>query len=205
MINNMINKQKIAIFAPLVLIVVMVPVFRFTAGIFGDLLGWYVGLIIYWVIWGLSFSLWLIGKDSIRKIIRPQKIDKLVFVLIIIPLLIISINKFMPVKTYQITSIWIALMYLSTTFGNGFFEEVFWRGIYMELFPKNNFFRIIWPSFWFALWHYAPGSVSPNGNVIILMVGAVFFGLYLSYLAKKTNTIWWSIVVHTVFGIIMII
>lgn len=38
-----------------------------------------------------------------------------------------------------------------------------------------------------------------------LMVGAVVFGLYLSYMAKKTNTIWWSIVSHTLAGIIMVV
>ncbi len=96
------------------------------------------------------------------------------------------------------------LLLLSTAFGNGFFEEVLWRGVYMQLFPENYFFRIIWPSTWFALWHYVPGSVSPSGNVIGLIIGAGFLGVYSSYLAKWTNTIWWSIVAHTLGGIIMV-
>ncbi len=201
----MTDKQRIAIFAPPVLVVTMIAIFRFTAGVFGNLLGWYLGLIIYWIIWGLFFSLWLIGKDNIKKVLKPKKIDKPIFVLMIIPILIVTVNKFIPVQTYQTTNIWISLMYLSTAFGNGFFEEIFWRGAYMHVFPTSDFYRIIWPSFWFALWHYAPGSVRSNETVAILIVGAGVFGLYLSYLAKKTNTAWWSIVVHTVSGIIMVV
>jgi hypothetical protein len=30
-------------------------------------------------------------------------------------------------------------------------------------------------------------------------------GFYLSYLAKKRNTVWWGIVVHIVGGIIMVV
>ena len=75
----------------------------------------------------------------------------------------------------------------------------------MTLFPQSLFFRIIWPSVWFALRHYAPGSVSPTGNVIGLMVGAGFFGFYLAFLAKKTDTIWWGMIAHALGGIIMIL
>jgi len=101
--------------------------------------------------------------------------------------------------------VWIFLLLLSTTFGNGFFEEVLWRGVYMKLFPGSLMFRIVWPSIWFALWHYAPGSVSSNGNIMALVIGAAFFGFYLSFLAKKTDTIWWCIVTHILGGIIMIL
>jgi len=75
----------------------------------------------------------------------------------------------------------------------------------MKLFPGNILFRIVWPSIWFALWHYAPGSVSPNANVLGLIIGSGLFGFYLSFLAKKTGTIWWSIVTHILGGIIMVI
>jgi hypothetical protein len=37
-----------------------------------------------------------------------------------------------------------------------------------------------------------------------LMIGAGVFGFYLSYLARKTGTIWWGIVAHVVGGIIMV-
>jgi membrane protease YdiL (CAAX protease family) len=199
------KKQKIAIVTPLVLVAIMYPVFQLTVKIFGYQIGWYIGLILYWLIWGLAFPLWIIGKESIRKLIQPQKIDKKVFLLVIFPLLIALIARFFIGMGYEKESIWILLLLLSTAFGNGFFEEVLWRGVYMKLFTGNIFYRMIWPSFWFAIWHYAPGSVSSNSNIVALMIGAGLFGLYLSYIAKKTNTVWWSIITHTLSGIIMIL
>jgi len=104
---------------------------------------------------------------------------------------------------YEKESVWIALLIFSTPFGNGFFEEVLWRGVYARIFPDSLFLRMIWPSVWFALWHYVPGSVF-SGNPLGLMIGAGLMGLYLSYLTKKTNSVWWAIVFHTVGGFIMI-
>jgi|GEM_PF-1965361 membrane protease YdiL (CAAX protease family) len=199
------KKQKIAIVAPIILVIFMYPVFQLAAITFGEQTGWHLGLLIYWVIWGIAFPLWVIGWRSIQNLIRPQKLDKKVLLLVILPLLIALTGKSILGVGYEGASIWASLLLLSTTFGNGFFEEVLWRGVYLKMFPDNVFYRMIWPSFLFAIWHYAPGSVSPNTNLIGLMVGAGLFGLYLSYLTKKTNTIWWSIVAHTSGGIIMIL
>jgi hypothetical protein len=116
-----------------------------------------------------------------------------------------SLHILIPGMEYQKTSLLIILLLLSTAFGNGFFEEILWRGVYLKLFPYSVLFRMIWPSFWFGVWHYAPVSVSSNGNVVAMMVGAGVFGLYLSFLAKKTMTIWWSILAHILGGMVMII
>jgi len=199
------KKQKIAIIIPLILVVFMYPIFQLTARAFGNQIGWYIGLWIYWLIWGIAFPLWIIGKESIQKLIQPQNPDKKTLLLLIFPLLVTLIVKFIPGMEYKKASMWTWLLLLSTTFGNGFFEEILWRGVYMKLFDDNIFFRMIWPSFCFAIWHYAPGSVSSNNNVVGLMVGAGLFGLYLSYLTKKTNTLWWAIVAHTLGGIVMIL
>jgi len=199
------NKQKIAIIAPLILIGMMYPIFQVLSGVFEERIGWYIGLVLYWLIWGAAFSRFMIGKESIRKIIRPQKLNIKIFFLVLFPLLMAALYKFIPGMEYEKPSIWIFLLLLSTSFGNGFFEEVLWRGVYMRLFPDSIVFRILWPSIWFALWHYVPGSVSSNGNVIGLMVGSGLMGFYLSFLAKKTETIWWTIIAHTLGGIIMIL
>jgi membrane protease YdiL (CAAX protease family) len=199
------SKQKVAIVAPLVLIAVMYPIFRFLAGIFGDRMGWYLGLVLYWLIWGGVFSWLMIGRESIRRIIRPQKLTLRTMLLILFPLLLAALYKYIPGMDYQKPSVWIFLLLVSTNFGNGFFEELLWRGVYMSLFLDSLLFRIIWPSIWFALWHYVPGSVIANGNVIGLIIGSGLMGFYLAFLAKKTNTIWWTIIIHTVGGFIMIL
>ncbi len=203
--DRMNNKQKIALIAPLLLIGMMYPIFQFLTGALGKTVGWYLGLIIYWIAWGAGFSWLMIGKESIRRIIRPQKINIKVVLLVLFPLLMASLSKLIPGMEYEKPTVWIGLLLLSTTFGNGFFEELLWRGVYMVLFPDRILFRIIWPSILFALWHYAPGSTSGGGHTMTLMIGSGLFGFYLSFLAKRTGTIWWSILTHVTAGFIMIV
>ena len=196
------GKQKIVIIAPLVLVAVMYPIFHALAGVMKERVAWFLGLAIYWIIWGAVFPLIIIGKDAITKFIRPQKPDKKILLIIVIPLLGALAARLI-LGGYEKESVWIALLIFSTPFGNGFFEEVLWRGVYVKLFPNNIFFWMIWPSVWFAFWHYVPGSIS-SGSPLGLMIGSGMMGLYLSYLTKKTNTVWWAIVFHTVGGFIMV-
>jgi len=168
---------------------------------------WYLGLAIYWLIWGAAFPLLIIGWQNIKTLVRPQRPTKKVLLPVAIPLLGALIVQFMPgMGDYDKSSVWILLLLLSSTIGNGFFEELLWRGVYVRLFPDSIFYRMIWPGIWFALWHYVPGSVSSGSvaGLIGLMAGAGVMGLYLSYLTRKTNTLWWSILVHFIGGIIMV-
>lgn len=201
--NSMSREQQAAIIGPVFLVGSMIIFFRLLSSILGPTLGWLFGLVFYWLVWCAGFTLWLIGKDSLYKIIRPQRLTWQILLLLAIPIIGSLAYKLIPGMDYGQTSRWLTLMMITTALGNGFFEEVLWRGAYMELFSENLFFRILWPSTWFALWHFAPGSVSPDGNVIALMIGSGVFGLYLSFLAWKTGTIWWSIVAHVTGGLIM--
>jgi hypothetical protein len=72
---EMNKKQKIAVISPLVLIGVMVPIFRFLAHQFGETMGWYLGLGVYWIVWGAFFPIIMLGKERLGKIIRPRKIS----------------------------------------------------------------------------------------------------------------------------------
>ena len=203
----MSSKQKIVVISPLILIGMMYPVFHILAGAFGEnwRIAWYLGLIFYWLIWGGVFPWLMIGKESILRLIRPQKLDAKTLSGVRFPLIMAGLFRFISGMEYEKPSVWIFLLLISTNLGNGFFEEVLWRGVYMELFPDSILFRIVWPSIWFALWHYAPGSVSPSGNAIGLIIGSGLMGFYLSFLAKKTGTIYWTIIAHTIGGFIMVV
>ena len=200
------KRQIIAIIVPPVLIAVMYPIFHSLALVMNGTVAWYLGLAIYWLIWGAAFPLLIIGWENIKTLVRPQRPTKKVLLLVAIPLLGALIVQFMPGMGYEKSSVWILLLLLSSTIGNGFFEELLWRGVYVRLFPDSIFYRMIWPGIWFALWHYVPGSVSSGSvaGLIGLMAGAGVMGLYLSYLTRKTNTLWWSILVHFIGGIIMV-
>jgi membrane protease YdiL (CAAX protease family) len=199
------GRQKIAIVAPLILTGVMYPTFQLLSGALGQTAGWYLGLATYWLVWGGVFPWLMIGKASIQQLIRPQKLTSGISLLVLFPLLMAGLYRFLTGMDYDKPSVWTFLLLVSTNFGNGVFEEILWRGMYLELFPDSVFFRIVWPSTWFALWHYAPGSVSLSGNAIGLMIGSGLMGFYLSFLANRTGTIWWTIIAHTIGGFIMIV
>jgi membrane protease YdiL (CAAX protease family) len=202
------KKRIIAIIAPPVLMAVMYPVFQFLAGALeNDRIAWYLGLATYWLIWGAVFPLLVIGFQNVKELIRPRRISRKVLLLLAVPLAGAMGAKLVPAMgAYEKESVLITILLVSSAFGNGFFEELLWRGVYTKLFPTNLFFRMIWPSVWFGLWHYIPVSIS-NGELtglIGMMVGPMMMGLYFSYLTRKTNTLWWAIVAHTVGAFIMI-
>jgi membrane protease YdiL (CAAX protease family) len=203
------TKQIIAIVTPPIFIAFMYPIFQSLVGILAnDRIAWYIGLIIYWLIWGAVFPLIIIRKDKIKTLIRPQKPKRKVLLIISIPLLGALVTRlFVPGMGYEKESVCILFLLLSTPFGNGFFEEVLWRGVYVTLFPTNIFYWMIWPNIWFVIWHYVPGSVFHENviGLIGLMAGSGLMGLILSYLTKKTNTLWWAIITHFLGGIIMIV
>jgi membrane protease YdiL (CAAX protease family) len=202
----MTGRQKIALIAPLILMAVMYPIFQLWRDVFETnwRISWYCGLASYWLLWGAIFPWWLIGKEGIRRVFRHQKLNLWIFLLVLFPLLMTFFYKNIGGMVYEKPDVLIFLLVVSSAFGNGIFEEVFWRGVYMALFPDNLLWRMVWPSVWFSLWHYLPGSMSPTGNVWGLMAGAAIMGFYWSFMAKKTGTIWWGIIAHIIGGLIVI-
>ncbi len=202
-------KSKIAVIAPVLVLVVMYPVFQVLAHIFPGnwRIAWLLGLLIYWIIWGLGFSWFMIGKTTIRTLITPQRPTLKIILLVLLPVVLTALFKHVCGESgYDSPDTLIYILVLLTPLGNGLFEEILWRGVYMTLFPRNLWLRIVWPGIWFALWHYAPGSINPErGHVPALMIGALFLGFYSAFLAKRTDTIWWSIIVHVLGGIIIVI
>ena len=96
-------KQKISIISPLLLILVMYPIIHLLAGAFDEnwRIAWYLGLIIYWLIWGGVFTWFMIGKESLKRITKPQKLNKKLFFLVAFPLLMAGLYRFIPGMAYQ--------------------------------------------------------------------------------------------------------
>ena len=202
------RKHIVAIVTPPILFAIMYPVFQFLAGsLEDDRIAWYLGLAAYWLIWGSIFPLFIIGFQTIKELNKPKKLTKHVLLLLSIPLVGAIGAKLVPgMGEYEKETILTGILVISTAFGNGFFEEILWRGVYTKLFPSNIFFRMIWPTVWFGLWDYIPVSVNNNEltGLIGMMVGPMMMGLYFSYLTNKTKTLWWAIIAHTIGGLIMV-
>ena len=162
-------------------------------------------MVIYWIVWGAIYPIVILGRETVLSMVRPQRLEAGAALLAAIPIVFAAAGRIFFGMGYEKATVWGLLGLLGTALGNGLFEEILWRGTYLALFPDSVLLSVIWPSLGFALWHYAPGSVSKGGGVVGLMVGAAFFGLFLSLLAKQTGTLWWSILAHTLAGIIMVI
>lgn len=201
----MSTKQRIALVAPILLIFSMLLIYRQLSLMYQSRVAWYIGFWIYWFLWCGAFSFLMVGKVNMLRLIRPRKPRPKAILFVLFPVIMAAGFKFMTGTAYSKPSIVWLILLISSAFGNGFFEEVLWRGVYMILFPESILYRIIWPTIWFALWHYAPGSLSPNSNIMGLIIGSGLFGFYLAFLAKKTNTLWWGILAHTLGGIVMVI
>ena len=199
------TKQIILVISPLVIIGMMYPIFQFLGSQLGNSIGWYLGLWIYWIIWGGIFPWLMIGKDRIIRLIRPQKLTLKFSLMVVFPVVMAAIFRISTGMEYDKPALWFLVILISTNLGNGFFEEVLWRGMYLELFPERVIFRIFWSTIWFALWHYAPGSISASGNPIGLMIGSGMMGFYFALLAHNTKTIWWTMIAHALGGLIMVI
>lgn len=201
----MSRHQLISLLAPILLIAVMFPIFQLLASKVGRTLAWYAGLASYWLLWGALFPLSMFGPGTIFDLIRPGEFRLDGLLLALIPAVLAGVGRFKFGIQYDKASTWIGVALLATAFGNGLFEEIFWRGTYLMVFPSSFWLGVLWPSLWFGLWHYAPGSVSSGGDVFRLMVGAGFLGAFLSFLARRTGTIFWSILAHTLAGLVMVL
>jgi hypothetical protein len=188
----------------------MYPIFRLFDSLYGDrlegYLGWYLGLAVYWIIWGAGFSFWMLGWSRIKQLLRPRLPTLQIAALIAFPVAMAAVVLLLPDMEYDKRSVGVWMLLLSSTVGNGLFEETLWRGVYLELFRTQRSWRVWWAGTWFGLWHIIPVSVTAAsaGEVVPMVLGSMFFGYYLAFVAKKTNTVWWPVVAHLLGGMVMV-
>lgn len=200
--------QWIALVAPVVLVAVMYPIFQMSDALFGEAaggyLGWYAGLAIYWVLWGWLFSTWIVGRDRILELLRPRRPapEPLAIVAFVVAMAV-AVRFLVPGMGYDLDSFGVYLLLVSSTVGNGVFEETLWRGVYLRLFT-GTWLRVLWPSLWFGLWHLVPGSISADGAHLAMVIGPFFMGLILAFLARRSDSVWWPALAHTLGGLVMI-
>lgn len=83
---------------------------------------------------------------------------------------------------------------------NGLCEEIFWRGLYVRLFPRSPWLAILYPSPGFALWHLAPQVVFPGDNVIGFVISTLFLGLAYGFIAYRAGSATWTAISHSISG-----
>lgn len=195
--------------APVALVASTYPVFQLAKLLLDDAVGgqlaWFVGMSFYWLAWGAAFSLWILGPRRVWELARPRRATPgLVSLVAFLVVMAVAVRFLVPGMGYPDATAGALALLVISTFANGFFEELFWRGVFYQTFRHSRLLRVIWPSIWFGLWHLVPGSISAGGIGVGMVIGPVFMGLYLAYLTTRTGTIWWAILAHAIGGLVMI-
>jgi membrane protease YdiL (CAAX protease family) len=194
------KKQQVAIISLPILTLTMVIVYRIFARLFGRKTAWYLGFLVYWPVWCIAFPLKLLGSKKLKALFKWERPNLFGWFMLLFPPMMAFLGRFVLDKKPRQPKEKFVLVLMA--FLNGILEEVLWRGVYIELFPNKLLWGNIWPTVWFALWHYAPGSVSPLANVWVLMTGAGVLGASLSWLTKQTRSISLAVTSHTVSGLV---
>lgn len=134
-------KQWIAALLPPILIGVMVLAFQMLSGAIGrSFVAWSLGLALYWLTWCAVLPMVLVGWKRIRELIRPTPFRGRGLVLLFIPLVGAGLYRLVPGIGYEKRAVWMTVLYVSTAFGSGFFEEHFWRGVYLHFSSNRTLF-----------------------------------------------------------------
>ena len=133
-------------------------------------------------------------------VLRPARHDRLAVALAVLPPVAAALGG---MTGWGSGSRREAFLTGSTAIGNGFCEELLWRGLYAARYPDDRRLGVVWRSLWFAVWHLAPGSMGDVRRLPALVAGAGLLGLTYGTIARRTGSIRWSVASHTLCGFAM--
>ncbi len=177
-------------------IVTMPIVFLGLAEILGDRAGWLLGFLVYWVVWGFGFPLWLLGGRRVAELLRttPRRPGVLWSLLLLGPPVGSLVMGWVPVDELTFAAVVVAIGFALV---NGTAEELLWRGVFITAFPKQRWWGLVYPSLAFGIWHLAPQTVdAAEGGPIPFAVAAVFLGLLYGLVAQHTGSVRWPVASH---------
>ncbi len=191
------RRQIAAIAAPPLLIASTYLVFQVLVNWWGGRWGYLGGFLFFWVVWCAGFSLWAIGTDGVAAVVRDvhprlPKPTALWMILLAFPVagaLATVLIPDLPRATVAVVALaWIIAVVNATL------EELFWRGVYIRLFPGRPIAGWLYPAALFALWHLSPTSI--RGSAAVLVSGGAYLGLVYGWVAYRTGTIRYTILAH---------
>jgi membrane protease YdiL (CAAX protease family) len=96
----------------------------------------------------------------------------------------------------------IILLSLVLSICNAVCEEILWRATYMHVFNGQPWFSVVFSSFGFAIWHYAPQAIVQNkhpGGAHSFVAFAFVLGLCYGYVALRQRSILLTTIAHACF------
>jgi len=187
--------------APPLLIVTMYIAFQQLTAQLGFPLGYLLAFALYWSVWCLALPIAVLGArrafDLFRCDARLTELGLGTQVLLWWPIVFPLTFAFLPRVATASLSIVVASVAIGVVIGVT--EELLWRGVYVTLFPDNNWLNTLYPSVAFGLWHLCPLSALPSrypGGAVTFAAYSIALGLSYAHAARRTHSIWWCTVSH---------
>ncbi|KPU44315.1 CAAX amino terminal protease self- immunity [Oxobacter pfennigii] len=153
--------------------------------------------IVYWGVFCIPLSLYYLGgANGIEKLHEKQPVSipsgkkMLIHVLVFMPCIATLFVVFIP--TISVAPIQVFAISMLYAIMNGTIEELYWRGVFTNIFPDDILKSYILPTLMFGLWHialYFIKGMEYHGGLIALVGGATFMGFLWGYAAYKTKSI----------------
>lgn len=194
--GNINKKQFIMLCTAPILCISMLLLIPLLTHKIGKTAGYIGGFCIYWFVFCLPVSLYICdGLGGLKEVYSQKsniKSSKKViwYLMALMPCIatfFIVFKNFAPVAEFQVLVI--ALVYAII---NGTIEELFWRGIFNNIFNDNIFLAYIYPTIFFGIWHislYFSKGMVYQGGFLSLVGGAFFMGLLWGWVSYKTKSI----------------
>jgi deazaflavin-dependent oxidoreductase (nitroreductase family) len=179
-------------------------VFQSAAQWLGKEAGYLLGFAFYWIIWCLMLSWLVVRKQGLTSLLRDHRrlFARENWSAALMWLVVTAVAILMYGEDFVTAPpMWILLAIPLATL-NGFCEEILWRGLYVHAFPVNPWLGIVYPAFGFAMWHFAPQSLFPVENVISFVLSTLILGLAYGYIAYRTGSARWTVISHSMNGIL---
>ncbi len=201
-----ISKRHVTIyFLPFITLLTTYCAFHFLTQYFGQKRGYFFGFIFYWSFWCIAVPFFLIGRKSLIRLFKMRQpilgkhaTRNILFLLL--PLALVYCYEFPKVLPQANLLIIVSSVGLSLI--NAVAEEILWRGTFLSLMGENSKWYILFSSFGFAIWHFAPLSIyenhNPGGSLSFILV-SFLLGLLYSSVSKDNKSISLTTISHILF------
>ena len=190
---------------PFLLLLTTYYAFHLFRQIFEEKTAYFLGFVFYWLFWCIAVPLYILGTKSLTELLKARppifgkhKIRNIAF--LVLPLIIVYCYEFP--KVFIHTNFLIIVCSLGLSFINAIAEEILWRGTFLKLMGDNSKWYILFSSFGFALWHFAPlsiiGNQNPGGSLSFVAI-SFLLGLTYSTVSKDNKSILLTVVSHILF------
>ncbi len=191
------NKNKLTILQ-ILLVGLCFPIFYYIGKHFDPLNSFIFSFLAYWfLLFSFTVLILLTDKEIGTKISSYfTSINKAPVVIIsFIPVIAVFIVVFLPIKTEINTNVLIAVLNISLF--NGFFEEIFWRGLVVSKF-SSSVINLVISLILFSAFHFAflLLPLTYNGGALNLVGGAAFMSIIWLISTRITKNILFSSIAH---------